>query len=194
MSTRHVRVLLVTLFAALLIASVPGSAHAQATSLFLKITGINALAGCGLSTDSFHKGEIILRSVEENIFHPTDPITGLPLGTSVDGRTLKVVKDPDPCSPTLFLTMLQDRLVQEINIFFVRTVAEIPREVATIRASDVQIVGINLASNAGGAATEIVSFALLGQLQLTVLKFDETTGQPAGSITTCWSFAANKRC
>jgi len=192
MSTRHVRVLLVTLFAALLIASVPGSAHAQATSLFLKITGITALEKCGLSTTTGHQGEIILLGVEENIFPPTDPITGLPLGTSVDGRTLKVVKNPDPCSPFLFLTMLQDRFIQEINIFFVSTGTS-PEVVATIRASNVQIVGINLASNAGSAATEIVSFALLGQLQLTVFKFDETGGAPTPT-TTCWSFAANKRC
>lgn len=192
MSARHLRVLLAMLFAALLIASVPGSAYAQGSSLFLRITGINALEKCGLSTTFGHVGEIILRGVDANIFRPTDPITGLPVATSVDGRTLKVVKDPDPCSPMLFLTMLQDRSLQEINIFFVRMGTSL--EVATIRASDVEVVGIDLASNAGSAPSEVVTLALLGQLQLTVLRINEETGQSLGSTTACWSFAANKRC
>ena len=187
MNTRHVRVLLVMLFAALLIASVPGSAHAQTTSLFLRIT-TPGFSACGTSTVRGHEREIILRSVEENLFHTLNPNTGLPVNTNVDGRTLKVIKDPDPCSPALFLSTLEDGRLQRIDIFFVGMAAdEPPLEVATIQATNVQVVGFNLASDGGGAPSEIVTFALFGTLKLTV------PGTSA-SITRCWSFAQNKVC
>ena len=116
----------------------------------------------------------------------------------MDGRTLKVFKDPDPCSPALFLSTLEDGQLPVIDISFVGTIGEglVLVDFAAIHATNVQVVGFNLASDAGSdsAPREIVTFALFGQLQLTVFKFDERTGQPAGSTTRCWSFAQSKAC
>lgn len=167
--------------------TVVGLAQAGVIDAFLMLDGLPA--GCGLSTDAQFSGQIIVKSFGQHITHDTDKL-GLPTGTS-ESRGLSILKDPDSCTPTLFLDSVMERDIATMQINFRDRESRIV--IAQVTGIDVQIVSMGLdQAGQGLGLSESLTFAVVGQLRMSIT-VQGTDGKPQ-TTTTCWDFRRNAAC
>jgi type VI protein secretion system component Hcp len=170
------------------IVTVVGLAQAGVIDAFLMLDGLPA--GCGLSKDEQFNGQIIVKSFGQRITHDTDKL-GLPTGTS-ESRGISILKDPDSCSPTLFLDSVMERDIATMQISFRDCESRVI--IAQVTGIDVQIVsmGLDEASQGLGLA-ESLTFAVVGQLRMSITEVG-ADGKPGRTATSCWDFKRNAAC
>ena len=169
------------------IVTVVGLAQAGVIDAFLMLDGLPA--GCGLSTDAQFPGQIIVKSFGQHITHDTDKL-GLPTGTS-ESRGISILKDPDSCSPTLFLDSVMERDIATMQINFRDRDSRII--IAQVTGAIVEIVSMGLdQAGPGLGLSESLTFAVTGQLRMSTTV--QGTDGKLRTTTTCWDFRINAAC
>lgn len=170
-----------------LMAGVLCSPLPSAAAELLSFVRIEQFAGCGTADTKGYIGDI-LGFFALDIDRQSDKV-GLPTGPWT--RSLKLVKGVDACTPPLLLAILGG---QELTIQGDFARVEQGEGVPLTRISATRVLATNSSiATSGGAVSEVVAFAIRGQLTVTFFRYD-AQGQSLGSVSTCWNFATGSSC
>jgi type VI protein secretion system component Hcp len=157
---------------------------ASFAAIFVQIPELGA---CGTSTVSGFAGDIEATGVTQDVERAVDARTGLPGPGTRLFRTLTVIKQPDGCTPPLFLAGVAGQVLT-LRIRFVPSGSTVAS--TELLATQVAITKSHLSEAAD--IQEAIDFGIAGTLTI-IQRTTSSTGVPT-TVTKCWDFAHGRAC